>query len=268
MAKELLSTPPTISAIMKTRHSPAATSSFRRALEVQMTIWYLCSCWWKDTSHPPPLSLIGDNVVLNPLCWQPPPPSSGSPTVNVTNGQIKLWDKWKRSFQTHLSKCASWEFVCFGDVWKNGWCLNPPLVHARQSSGLCLRSSWPPPTCCHGCRTRWGWRSTLWGLSSSRWGWRRILWGLKSWSWNRKHHCHAATYTADFSASHQNLFRKVHSFSLSFFIVSLSLSSSSQNRLQEIRSLSDKGLVPSLTGCSNSTLVCVSAIGCLISGLR
>ena len=143
-----------------------------------------------------------------------------------------------------------------------------PLAHARRSPGLCLGSMLPPPTCCHGCRTRWGWRSTLWGLSSSRWGWKRILWGLKSWSWNRKHHCHAATYTADFSASHQNLFRKVHSFSLSFFIVSLSLSSSSQNRLQEIRSLSDKGLVPSLTGCSNSTLVCVSAIGCLISGLR
>ena len=59
-----------------------------------------------------------------------------------------------------------------------------------------------------------------------------------------------------------------YTLSLSFFIVSLSLSSSSQNRLQEIRSLSDKGLVPSLTGCSNSTLVCVSAIGCLISGLR
>ena len=57
------------------------------------------------------------------------------------------------------------------------------------------------------------------------------------------------------------------SLSLSFF-VSLSLSPSSQNRLQEIRSLSDKGLVPSLTGCSNSTLVCVSPIGCLISGLR
>ena len=53
------------------------------------------------------------------------------------------------------------------------------------------------------------------------------------------------------------------------FSVSLSLSSSSQNRLhQEVRSLSDKGLVPSLTGCSNSTLVFVSAIGCLISGLR
>ena len=36
MAKELLSTPPTISAIMKSRHSPAATSSFRRALKVEM----------------------------------------------------------------------------------------------------------------------------------------------------------------------------------------------------------------------------------------
>ena len=34
MAKELLSTPPTISAIMKSRHSPAATSSFLRALMV------------------------------------------------------------------------------------------------------------------------------------------------------------------------------------------------------------------------------------------
>ena len=35
MAKELLMTPPTISAIMKSRHSPAATSSFRRALKVK-----------------------------------------------------------------------------------------------------------------------------------------------------------------------------------------------------------------------------------------
>ena len=111
-----------------------------------------------------------------------------------------------------------------------------PLAHARRSPGLCLGSMLPPPTCCHGCRTRWGWRSTLWGLSSSRWGWRRILWGLKSWSWNRKHHCHAATYTADFSASHQNLFRKVHSFSLSFFLrLSLTISvkpkSTSRNKV-------------------------------------
>ena len=35
MAKELLMIPPTISAIMKSRHSPAATSSFRRALRVK-----------------------------------------------------------------------------------------------------------------------------------------------------------------------------------------------------------------------------------------
>ena len=35
MAKELLNTPPTISAIMKRRHSPAAVMSFRRALKVK-----------------------------------------------------------------------------------------------------------------------------------------------------------------------------------------------------------------------------------------
>ena len=80
--------------------------------------------------------------------------------------------------------------------------MNPPLVHARQSSGLCLRSSLPPPTCCHGCRTRWGWLSTK--MKSA------------NLNWNRNHHCQA-TYTADYFPSHQNLFHKVHSLSLSAF---------------------------------------------------